>query len=206
MSVDRGTATRTLCFCVLLGLGPAIAACSPTGTAIGAGAAVGVTAAQERGVQGAILDARIRVEINYLWFQESDDLFMGVNLQVQEARVLLTGQVPDPETRVRVVQLTWQVPGVSEVINEIAIADSSSLADQARDHWIAARLKAKLLVDKRVSSINYSIETVNRAVYLMGVAQNQVELDRVIAHAKDISYVRRVVNYVRLKDDPARPS
>ncbi len=47
---------------------------------------------------------------------------------------------------------------------------------------------------------------VNQNVYLIGVAQDQAELDRVMAHAKDVQYVRRVVNYVRLKDDPARKS
>ncbi len=50
------------------------------------------------------------------------------------------------------------------------------------------------------------IEAVNGAVYLMGVAQDQGELDRVVAHAKDLAYVRQVVNYVRLKDDPTRDS
>jgi osmotically-inducible protein OsmY len=74
------------------------------------------------------------------------------------------------------------------------------LTDSAQDIWIATQLKTKLLVDSEVSSINYSIETVNQVVYLMGVAQSQAEIDRVIGHAKNISYVRRVVNYVRVKD------
>jgi osmotically-inducible protein OsmY len=69
-----------------------------------------------------------------------------------------------------------------------------------------AQLKSKLVVDQEVLSLNYSIEAVNGAVYLMGVAQDQSELDRVVAHAKDLAYVRQVVSYVRLKDDPTRDS
>ena len=186
------------------GLGLALGACAPV--VIGTGAAVGVTAAQERGFKGAIADTEIRLEINHLWFQESISLYGKVNLQVQEGRVLLTGNVPDPEARLSAVRLAWQAKSVVEVINEIEVRDTSSLLDAARDTWISAELKARILVDRAIVSINYSIETVNQAVYLIGVAQSQAELDRVIAHAKDIAYVRRGIDYVRLKDDPARAS
>ncbi len=186
------------------GLGLALGACAPV--AVGAGAAAGVTGAQERGFKGAIADTEIRLEINHLWFQESASLYSKVNLQVQEGRVLLTGNVPDPEARLSAVRLAWQAKRVVEVINEIAVRDTSSLLDAARDEWISAELEARILVDTAIVSINYSIETVNQAVYLIGVAQSRAELDRVIAHAKDIAYVRRVIDYVRLKDDPARAS
>jgi osmotically-inducible protein OsmY len=183
-----------------------LGACTPIGLAIGAGAAVGAASVQERGVDGAASDAAIRIDINRLWFEASHTLFSGVYLQVQEGRVLLSGSVPDPETRVQVVELTWRADGVREVINEIEVADDSSWSDYAQDSWIVAQLKSKLVVDQDILSLNYSIEAVNGAVYLMGVAQDQSELDRVVAHAKDLAYVRRVVNYVRLKDDPARDS
>ena len=187
-----------------VGLLLALGACAPV--VVGAGAAVAVTAAQERGVKGALADTEIRLEINHLWFQESASLYGKVNLQVQERRVLLTGNVPDPEARLSAVRLAWQPKNVVEVINEIAVRDTTSLLDGARDAWISAELKARILVDTAIVSINYSIETVNQVVYLIGVAQSRTELDRVIAHAKDIAYVRRVIDYVRLKDDPARAS
>ncbi len=186
------------------GLGLTLGACAPV--VVGAGAAVGVSAAQERGFKGAIADTEIRLEINHLWFQESTSLYSKVNLQVQESRVLLTGNVPDPEARLSAVRLAWQAEHVVEVINEIQVRDTSALLDAARDAWISAELEARILVDRAIVSINYSIETVNQVVYLIGVAQSRAERDRVIAHAKDIAYVRRVIDYVRLKDDPARAS
>jgi osmotically-inducible protein OsmY len=191
-------------FCVLsIVLTIVVGACSPLGVAAGAGAAAGVTAAQERGFQGAMRDTEIRLEINHLWFQVDASLFSGVGLQVQEGRVLLSGAVPDPETRLTAVRLAWQPQGVKEVINEIKVADQTSLSDAARDTWISTQLKARILTDREISSINYSIETVNQSVYLMGVAQDQAELDRVIRHAKDIAYLRQVVSYVRIKAEAA---
>jgi osmotically-inducible protein OsmY len=41
-------------------------------------------------------------------------------------------------------------------------------------------------------------------VYLMGIAQNRAELQRVTNHARNLSYVRKVESFVRLKDDPRR--
>lgn len=184
---------------LIAAIGLGIGGCSPVGVVVGAGAGAGVAVAQERGFKGAMNDTEIRLQINDLWLQESISLYSKINLQVQEGKVLLTGNVQDPETRLNAVRLAWQATGVREVINEIEVRDESSLSDSAQDAWIATQLKTKLLLDSEVTSINYSIETVNQVVYLMGVAQSQAELDRVIGHAKNISYVRRVVNYVRVK-------
>jgi len=188
------------------GLAVLAAGCSPIGAAAGVGA-VGATAAQsEKGFRRSVADTEIRIAINDLWFKADEEMFRKVNLQVQEGRVLLTGNVPLPEQRLEAVRLAWQAPGVREVINEIEVNDTSGVTDLARDTWISTQLKTDLLFDQDVSSIDYSIETVNQVIYLMGVARSQAELNRVVGHAKDISYVRRVVNYVLLKDDPRRTS
>ena len=190
----------------LLAVGLAAGGCTVWGAAAGAGA-VGATAAQtDKGFRRSMADTEIRIAINDLWLRADEEMFRKVNLQVQEGRVLLTGNVRLPEQRIEAVRLAWQVPGVREVINEIEVSDTSGLTNFARDSWISTQLRSTLLLDKDVSSIDYSIETVNQVIYLMGVAQSEAELARVIGHAKDISYVRRVVSYVLLKDDPARQS
>ena len=177
--------------------------CVAAGVAAGAGAAVGVAAVQEKGVSAAARDIRIRTEINSLWLQADENLLYDIELQVQESRVLLTGSVEDPELRLKAVRLAWQVEGVKEVINEIEISDKSGFGNYARDVQISTELRSTLIVDKEVSSINYSIETVNQTIYLMGVAKSREELDRVIDHARNIEYVRRVRNYVRVKEPEA---
>ena len=172
----------------------------------GCGLVGGATGQTEKGFSGSVSDTEIRIAINDLWFKADEEMFRKVNLQVEEGRVLLSGNVRLPEQRIEAVRLAWRAPGVREVINEIEVNDSSSLGNAARDSWIATELEATLLLDKQVSSTNYSVETVNQEVYLMGVAASQAELDRVIGHAKDIAHVRRVVSYVLLVDDPARTS
>ncbi len=186
---------------VLMGVSQATTACAVA--VVGGGAAAGAIAVQDRGAEGVLDDTRIRTDINNLWYEESRDLYARINLQVQEGRVLLSGRVVDPQTRVDAVRLAWQVDGVKEVINEIEIDDESTLSDRFRDTQIGIELRNKLRFDKEVSSLNYSVEVVNQQIFIIGVAQDQAELERVMAHARDVRYVRRVVNYVRIKEPPA---
>jgi osmotically-inducible protein OsmY len=174
------------------------------GVAVTGGATAATAAAQERGFKGTVDDTIVRARINDLWLQHSAEIFQNVGLQVTEGRVLLTGKLKDPQLRLDAVKLAWQAQGVNEVINEIQVTEEGSIGSYARDTAISTELKSRLLFDKQVSSINYSIETVGQIIYVMGIAQDQAELDRVINHARNIAYVRRVVSYVRLKDDPSR--
>ena len=58
--------------------------------------------------------------------------------------------------------------------------------------------------DRNIQSINYSIDTVAGTVYLMGVAQNQAELNKVIEVARTIPHVMQVVNYVKMAGETPR--
>jgi osmotically-inducible protein OsmY len=169
-------------------------------------ASAGIAASEERGLGGALTDTRIRTDINGKWLNASMDILQKVNLSVQEGRVLLSGSVPTPEMRLEAVKLVWQVEGVREVANEITVGEGGGGAtNYARDVWIATQLRSDILFDRAIQSVNYSIEAVDGTVFLMGVAQNQAELDRVANYARNLRYVKRVVSYVRIKDRPAPP-
>ncbi len=196
-------AKHGIAFCCVLALA-AVPLAGCVGTAIGAGAMTATAAAEERGLKQAAADLRIRVEINTLWLNRDVEMYRAAGITVHEGRVLLTGIVATQGARGDAVRLAWQAGGVRDVINEIKIGKATVLATDARDGWITTRLKSRLVFDDRVQAINYSIETVSGVVYLMGIAQDKAEIRRVRNHARDITYVRRVVNYVRLKDDPRR--
>ena len=171
---------------------------------VGAAATTGLAVAEERSVGDAVDDLTIRTELNHLFFHDDIKLYQNVSFSVIEGRVLLKGSVATPEDRVRALRLAWQADGVREIINEIQVSDESGLLDYARDTWISTQLKARLLLDGGVLSINYSIETVNGTIYVIGIAQDEAELKRVTDHARDIEDVRRVVSHVVFKDAPNR--
>jgi len=188
---------------VLAGL---TAACDPVTAVVGAGATVGVAAAEERGLDGAIDDTKIRAEINDLWFQHDADMYRKVEMTVNEGRVMLTGAVQKPEFRVDAVRLAWQAAGVRQVIDEIQVTDQGGVIDYSKDVVIANNLRSRLMFDQHIKNVNYTVDVVNGVVYLMGIAQDDAELDRVIAHARDIGNVKRVVSHVLLKTDVSRHS
>jgi osmotically-inducible protein OsmY len=68
------------------------------------------------------------------------------------------------------------------------------------DSFITARVKSNILFNGDVKSINYSIKTVGATVHIMGIAQNQAELDKVLAAARGTSGVKKVISYVKVKD------
>jgi len=180
----------------------ALSGCTGIGLVTGAAAVTGVAAAQEGGINRAVSDTKIKLKINEAWFQYNVNIFRKLGTTVNQGRVLVTGVVQDPQHRVEAIRLAWQVEGVKQVINEIRIADSKGITGYVKDKWIKSRLRGALTFDRSVQSINYSIDTVQGVVYLMGVAQNQAELNRVIETARTISGVKQVVSYVKLAGEP----
>ena len=69
---------------------------------------------------------------------------------------------------------------------------------------ITLQLRYRMLRDRDIFDINFSVETVNGIVYLMGISRTEAELEKVTTHARNIAGVRKVVSHVRLSGDPRR--
>jgi len=177
--------------------------CAPAFIAGGA-AAAGGSAIQERSFGTQVNDTTTWGKIRSA-LASKDKGFSDITVEVNEGRALLIGVVDTPEDRLEVLKIVWRQHGVSEVINEITIGKyEHSIKGIATDSWITTQLKSKLLLAQSVKSMNYNIETIDRVVYLIGIAQNQEELDAATSIASKIKYVEKVVSYVRLKDSKIR--
>lgn len=183
----------------------ALPACNPITTGIGVAATAGTAAVQERGFAGTTHDAGIKFRISEAYFRTSEKIFLSVTVRVLDGRVLLLGGLADPALRERAVALAWSEAGVREVIDELQTVEGG-IGAYARDAWIGAQISAGLMVDDQVLAVNYYVDSVNSVVYVMGVAQDQAELDRVLDRAGGVKHVKRVVSHVMLKDDPRRKS
>ena len=172
---------------------------------IGAVTTTGLAIAEERTVGNAFKDLSIQTELNHLFFRDDLGLYSDVSISVVEGRVLLKGSVPTHDDRIRASWVARQAPRVEEVINELQVTGDGGILDYAKDRWISFLLDAQLLLDLDILSVNYDIETVNSTVYLMGIAQDEEELELVKEHARGIEGVERVVSHVIMKDDPRRP-
>lgn len=189
-------ATLMICAIALLPLGGCV------GMVVGGAATAGVAAYQERGIKGVAADTATSTKIRAKLLEADQHLFTDIGIEVYEGRVMLTGRVVTEDMRANAVRIAWSVSDVKDVINEVQISPNP-LSDLANDTWITTQLKTKMTLDKEVLAINYSIETVGAVIYLIGIAQDQAELQRVINHARSIKYVKRVVDHVRIKEAKA---
>jgi osmotically-inducible protein OsmY len=159
---------------------------------------------EERSFSHAVGDVNARADLNARLLGEDPGLFANVATSVIEGRVHLSGTVPTNEDRLTAARIAWGTPNIKEVVNDIEVTNEGDLLDTVRDRWINTQVRARILSDSMIKDINYTINTQNRTIYILGIAQDRAELDRVLAHARSIPEARRVVNYALIKNDPRR--
>ena len=155
---------------------------------------------EERSFNNFVTDTIIVAQLKNTYFNNNEKIFFNVSVEVTEGRVLLTGSVEQIDERIEATKLAWSIEGVNEVINEIQIKNDEGILDYTDDLIMKTKINAKLLLNKDILNLNYSVEVVNGIVYLIGIAQSQEELDSVINISESTYGVQNVINYVRLKD------
>lgn len=188
-------------FAVLAALPLALGGCAGAllvGGLASAGGA-GYMANQEIGVSGVANDLALRTKIQMAMIKADPIMQKGVSTTVYNGRVLLTGQVATPAMKATAERIAGSEPGVRAVHDEIVVAPREGIWDDTKDAWITAQLRSKLMLDPAVRSVNYTIDTQNGSVYLIGSARDQIELERVTRIARYIPGVKRVVSYVELR-------
>ena len=161
----------------------------------------GVAASEsEKGLGTTINDTIIHAAITEAMFKKDVNKFIGVNINVDDGVVLLTGKVDSPGTRIEVTRLSWTPRGVIEVINEIQVSEKSSIKDAAKDLAASATIRGKLVADKNIKSVNFNIDVVNGVAYLSGVARSEKEMNLVLAYTKETKYINQLVNYIQLSE------
>ncbi|MFZ8924292.1 MAG: BON domain-containing protein [Candidatus Puniceispirillaceae bacterium] len=168
---------------------------------IGVGTAAVAASTTEKGLSTSVADTQIHAKLTDRFVKTDFSLVTAVDIAVNDGAVLMTGKVKTPEEKILATRLAWEIFGVREVVNELQVTDTSSIKDIAKDLAASATLRTKLITDGNISSLNFSIDVVNGTVYLSGVAANAEEMNRVVAHARDIRFTQQVVNYITLQSD-----
>lgn len=193
--------TRNFLFSMAVLTSSALALSGCVGAAVGIGTAAVAASTTEKGFSTSVADGVIETKLVDRFIQNDAALAAGIKKSVNNGSVLLTGRVDTIEQKVLATKLAWEIKGVREVVNEVQVTQDSSLRDKAKDLAASAQLRAALIGDQNVSSLNFSIDVVNGIVYLSGVASDEMEKERVIAHAQELRFAKKVVNYIILETD-----
>ena len=155
---------------------------------------------QERSPKQAAIDILIKTKIEEAMFSNNyDKLFSKVRVIVYEGRVLLVGTVEEESIKEVADNISKNTKDVKEVANYITIGENN-LIDYVKDTRISLELRAKMLTDKEISEVNFSVTTENRILYIVGISQDDKEQDKVLEHASNIAGVKKIVNLIKLKD------
>ena len=166
-----------------------------TGTAV----KVATVSQEERSIGEFVDDAIIKTVIKNTYFDQSENLFFNIDVEVSQGRVLLTGTVENIDLKIEATRIAWGVDGVKTVINEIQISNTDSILNFADDLVISTKILGKLMLEEEINSLNYNIETVNKLVYIIGIARTEKERELVISIARDVYGVEEVIDYINIK-------
>ena len=154
---------------------------------------------EDRTIGEFVDDALIKTIIKNTYFDQSGNLFFNVDVEVSQGRVLLTGTVDNMDLKIEATRIAWGVEDVKTVINELQISNSDNIFNFADDLVISTKVSGRLILEEEVNSLNYNIETVNKVVYIIGIADNDDEQKKVIDIASDVYGVEGVIDYITIK-------
>ena len=130
--------------------------------------------------------------------------FLTIQSEVLDGRIFLSGKVDEPEEKIKITKMAWETNGVRSVKNAITIKGQSNFKSTAKDMLITSQLRTALIFNKNTKARNYTLETVNKNIYIFGIAMSNEEKKEVINEANKIYDVEKVIPSIYLASELSR--
>ena len=130
--------------------------------------------------------------------------FLSIQSEVIDGRIFLSGKVNEPEEKIKITKMAWETKGVRSVKNAITIKGQSSFKSTAKDILITSQLRSALILNKKTKARNYTLETINKNIYIFGIAMDKDEKDEVINEANQIYDVNKIFPSIYLASELSR--
>jgi len=127
-----------------------------------------------------------------------------LSVKVLDGRIFLRGTVDEPEEKLIITKMAWETKGARSVNNNIKIKKKFSFKNSAQDVLITSQLKTDLIFNKDVKSANFNIETINKKIYVFGIARDNNEKKEIIQEAKLIVDVDEIITSILMVEDLSR--
>ncbi len=162
----------------------------------------GVEIADDPRSLGRIVDDSV-IEKKFLYkiSQVDQKYLLKISPKSIDGRVLLKGNVDTIREKIQMTKIAWETDGVRSVENIIKVDDQSSWKDKAKDLLITSQFKVAIVANNNIKSNNFNFTTINKNLYIFGIARNEQERKIVINEAKSVQGVSDVIPSIFLKDD-----
>ena len=134
----------------------------------------------------------------------SKKYFISIQSEVLDGRIFLSGKVDEPEEKIKITKMAWETKGVRSVKNAITIKGQSSFKSTAKDILITSQLRSALIFNKNTKARNYTLETINKNIYIFGIAMDKDERKEVINEANKIYDVDEIFPSIYLATELSR--
>ena len=130
--------------------------------------------------------------------------FLSIQSEVLDGRIFLSGKVDEPEEKIKITKMAWETKGVRAVKNAITIKGQSNFKNTAKDVLITSQLRTALIFNKKTKARNYTLETINKNIYIFGIALDEEEKKEVIDEANKIYDVGEIFPSIYLATELSR--
>ncbi len=160
--------------------------------------------ASSRNLDQSFQDLSGNAELKGVLFADRTHDYGDIDITLYEGRLMLTGTMKTEAGHASLIKNAWKAENVSEVIDEVLVAEGTSFGQGFEDTRIDQVLRARLVAAGDVSSTEYKIAVSNAVVYLIGIARSQAELDKALDLARSVAGVEKVVTHVKLRGPAAQ--
>jgi len=129
---------------------------------------------------------------------------LKISVKVLDGRIFLGGKVDEAEEKLKITKMAWETKGARLVKNNIAIKQKFSFKNVALDVLITSQLRTSLILNKKVKSANFNIDTINQKTYIFGIAQNEEEKKEILQEAKQIVDLKELITSILFVSDLSR--
>ena len=130
--------------------------------------------------------------------------FISIQSEVRDGNIFLSGKVNDPEEKIKITKMAWETKGVRSVKNAITIKGQTNFKSTAKDIFITSQLRSALIFNKKTKARNYTLETINKNIYIFGIAMDLDEKKEVLNEANKIYDVKSVIPSIYLATELSR--
>ena len=130
--------------------------------------------------------------------------FISISSEVRDGNIFLSGKVDEPEEKIKITKMAWETKGARSVKNAITIKGQTSFKKTAKDVLITSQLRSALIFNKITKARNYTLETINKNIYIFGIAMDEDEKKEVINEANKIYDVNNIYPSIYLASELSR--
>lgn len=145
-------------------------------------------------------DSVVSAQVKSALLADPDIKGFDFKIATRKGEVQLSGFVDNQAQLDRALVVTQAVTGVKSIDNKVSLKGAATtIGNKVDDSIVTTQVKAALLADANIKSLDIAVVTRQGVVQLSGFVNNQIQIERAIEVARGIEGVSRVSNEMSIK-------